>query len=184
MSRHTDRDPTFRKLIRNNEEKIASALRSGGFACFLPKIISSGALAGFPRRLVYVGGLLAADRLRVIVTDYGFDGYSYADNDRYRELLYFNEVVEWFTAVKFDKSTSSWHATKYSGSYEIGDPCRGLMLAYTTASSLEQLLIHATMIGPDPGEPVVGLDDFYGEDIERIFVCPLVRGDGSSASLR
>jgi hypothetical protein len=169
MLTSTSPHSNFRQLLRGGEFKMIQALRSGGFTCFLPRLNSSGRLAGLPKRLFYVGGLLSLDCLRVIVAEYSPDPCSYIENDRFRELVYFSRDRSWFTALAYDKLKCRWHATKHVGTFRIDDRCRGTVLAYSDADTIEQLVVHATMIGPDPGEPAIALKDHDGEEMERIF---------------
>jgi len=172
MSTSKPPKPTLAQLLRANEPKLIRSLRSGGFACCLPRRIYSGTLAGFPKRLVYIGGLLSLNRLRVVVAEHIHQPSSYLENDRLRELVYFSRDESWFTALQYDKTNSTWHATKYVGSFAINDRCRGKVLAASDADSREQLIVHATMLGPEPGEPLVSLEEHEARDVQLVYISP------------
>ena len=172
MSTPTPRNPTLAQLLRANEPKLIRSLRSGGFACCLPCRIYSGRRAGFPKRLVYIGGLLSLNRLQVVIAEHIPEPSSYLENSCVRELVYFSRDRSWFTALQYDRANSDWHAAKYFGSFERVERSRGKLLAASDAASLEQLIIQATMLGPEPGEPLVPLEEHEGRDVQLVYISP------------
>ena len=130
------------------------ALRSGGFVCFLPRIIDpawSGPaplLAGFPISVSFTGlppNLECQPFPFAVTSCYWFDPSSYYEDETVRTMLYHPKTpCRYGVELLYDKREPRWEGKKFR---------QEKVLLWASGLELGQFIIQLTSRGTEPDEP-------------------------------
>jgi hypothetical protein len=136
----------------HTSQQIVSALRMGGYASFIPCVISQvwdekAPIAGFPISICFTG--LSLDDHRdagYVVSCYWFDPRSFQENEEWQSMTYRSRYPsEYEVVIAFSKKNQNWEGHKVRG---------GKTVVKASGTDMSRFVVGLTMDGIDNGEHV------------------------------
>ena len=158
------------KLNENDYLRCVRALRAGGFVCVLPHVIDPAwgghaqLLAGFPITVSFTGlsREVEQDCQFAVTSCYVFDPSTYVEDEERRSMTYLCQApCAYRVELVYRKRESRWEGQKLQDAQ---------VLVNASGPELQQFIIHLTMLGVEPGEPVRKLQTIEGSSCAGIYV--------------
>jgi hypothetical protein len=139
--------------LSQTSPQIVSALRMGGYASFIPCVITQVwndtlPLAGFPISICFTG--LSLDDHReagsYVVSCYWFDPRSFNENEEWQSMTYRSRCPsEYEVVIAFSKKNQNWEGHKVRG---------GKTVVKASGTDMTRFVVGLTMDGLGDGEHV------------------------------